>query len=352
MSNIPNICRLVVAGLVPASWKSLPVEGRAGGHPDSKTVFLHFGDTPTLHYYWKNRYPSALFLDTSKAIPDLGLLSNASSILIVRHISGKWLRALVKLGLNVPVILFLDDDLPGILDDPHIPFRYAAKTAYRFGMSRTGLQNLDASVLVATPALAEKFGLPPSAVVPPRSIPVDAAGRQAQSPSRTITVFYHGTASHRREIRWLREVMEPVLNNCPEVVFEVFGTSAVKKIFSGLERVRVVHPMSWQEFFAYSSSVSYDIGLAPLLDSAFNAYRGHVKFYDISRTGAVGVYSESPVFRRVVNHGENGLLLPNRTGEWVSTICDLVGNTARRQELQKGARASVASEVPLVEASA
>jgi glycosyltransferase involved in cell wall biosynthesis len=199
------------------------------------------------------------------------------------------------------------------------------------------LRKLRAGVFVSTAALAKKYGLPETAVLGP--LPLQCGPREAleSEPSDgTVTVFYHGTASHRREIVWLRDMMGAVLERYPQVEFEIFGGEDVQLLYAGLERVRVVYPLNWQSFLNYSSSVRYDIGLAPLLESPFNDCRSHVKYYDISRTGAVGVYSDVPAFRSVINHDENGLLVPNSQQAWVDVVCALVEDKGKRQRLMKG----------------
>jgi glycosyltransferase involved in cell wall biosynthesis len=303
---------------------------------------LHFGDTPTLHYYWKSRYPGAVFVDTATVAPSPALLEGASSVVLVRHVAPGW-QTLLRRGVGgAPVLYFLDDDIPGILNDPYLPLRYACKTAWRYaGMART-LATTNAFVLVAANGLAERYGLGLAAVVPPLPVEACSPADGKGTASGELTVFYHATASHRREIRWLREVVQGVAAQMPDVRFEFSGDRRTAGFYADMPNVRVVPPMSWPDFLAYTSSVRYDVGLAPLLDSPFNRCRSYVKFFDITRAGGVGVYSSATVFDEVVRDGANGVLADDSPRSWIAAVCRLCRDGALRRTLFEGAVAEVA----------
>ncbi|SOB62128.1 conserved protein of unknown function (plasmid) [Pseudodesulfovibrio profundus] len=331
----------LVARLWPASFERLP--GKVGPFTFSSTdnlVVLHFGDTPTLDYYWKTRFPTALYIDTACEKSDAELLNNASAIVLVRHISPVWQKMLLAESNSLPpVLVFFDDDIPGILNDPHIPFVYSLKTAIRYARALKIFDKICSSVYVSSDGLAVKYGLDDQSVLGP--LPVEPTGSVLSQNDGPVTIFYHGTASHRREILWLRDVIAEVVKRQPGVLFELFGEKPVSKLYQGIEGVRVVHPMKWQPFLTYSASVSYDIGLAPLLDSPFNRCRSHVKYYDITRASGVGIYSENSVFHTVIKSGENGLLVKNSVQDWVDAICGLVQNGNMRRRMFENASAHI-----------
>lgn len=314
---------------------------RAGASP----AVLHFGDTPSLHYYWLTRFPSARFVDTAVERPDSAVFAGTSSVVLVRHIASAWGGLLRAKGDNLPpVVWFLDDDIPGVLGDAHLPFRYALKTASRYARLARTLRETGASVLVSTPGLAARYGLPESAVLPP--LPVRPAYRDDdEAEGGGLTVFYHGTTSHLTEIHWLKAVAEAVSERLPGTVFELFGDVRVNRVYRGMPNVRVVHPMTWAAFRAYTSSVRHAIGLAPLMDTPFNACRSYVKYFDITRSGGVGVYADHPAFRPVIRQGENGLLADGSVEGWVDAVCRLGGDGGLRRRLYRNAADHVASLV-------
>jgi len=264
-------------------------------------------------------------------------------VVIIRHIGSDWLQLLKEEATALPsVTLFLDDDIPGILSDYHLPLKYVLKTAARYGRNIAVFNEIKAGVLVASPGLAELYRLPETAVVAPKPMqPYASVSRGAKDGA--LTIFYHGTSSHMREIRWLHDIIEGVSARLPGVVFELFGGRKVSRLYHDVKSVRVVRPMPWKSFFKYTSSVNYDIGLAPLLDSPFNACRSHVKYFDITRAGGVGVYSDTSVFRAAIEDGINGVLVENKEQRWIDTICMLAQNTNLRCQLFSSAAKNVNS---------
>jgi hypothetical protein len=164
-------------------------------------------------------------------------------------------------------------------------------------------------------------------------------GLSPQAKSRAVTCFYHGTASHRLELEFLVGVIRQVQARLENTHFEVIGDQHTRRLFWGIPRVRVLHPMPSPDFLAYTASVQHAVGLAPVLDSQFNRARSHVKLYDITRCGAAGVYSDVSVYRDNVQHGINGILCPNDEQAWVEAACKLLTDEAARTSISRNALA-------------
>ncbi|MDH3981051.1 MAG: glycosyltransferase, partial [Gammaproteobacteria bacterium] len=156
---------------------------------------------------------------------------------------------------------------------------------------------------------------------------------------RVIRYFYHGTAAHEVEKRFLAEVVREVQQRDPRMLFEITGDSETRELFRGIERVVVLHPMDWPAYLAYSSSARQDIGLAPLFESPVNAARSCSKVYDITRTGAAGIYSDRAPYADFIRDDEDGVLLPDDAGQWAEAILDLAANPGRRRAMALAARA-------------
>ncbi|MBG0791248.1 MAG: hypothetical protein H0S80_12215 [Desulfovibrionaceae bacterium] len=333
--------RLAAARCWPTGGRTVPRGGTAGSLGGNPAV-LHFKAHPTVHYYLQSRFPSARCVDTSAMDPNPAVFDGASSVVVVRHARKDWLDLLAGLRDDSrPVILFMDDDLPSILDDPFLPLAYALRTSRRFAATAGRLNRLGAFLMVSTSGLADKYGLDDSAVLPPlpSDFRVETSLCAGDGPVR---VFYHGTMSHIREIAWLRNVMRRVLDRNPNVHFEIFGPERVRRLYADLPRTTVRRPLGWEEYRRYALDSCLDIGLAPLADTPFNACRSHVKFFDVARAGGVGVYSDTPVFRRIVQDGENGILESGGEDGWVGAVCALAGDSALRERLRKGVSATMA----------
>jgi hypothetical protein len=317
---------------------------------DVRTLVLHFRHHPTVHYYWRSRYADATIIDTSTMRPDFIDLSEFGQIVIVRHIAPDWLSLLVEAKpAHTPVIYFLDDDIPGLVPDGFLPGRYVVRNRYRFLRSLRALDRVCDSVCVSTAALAERYALPSQSVVEPLPCkddlpPTDERQRDTES---TPVVFYHGTGSHLREIVWLQPVIEGVSKQIPDVIFEFFGGDRVERIFTDVANVQVLRQMSWKDYLCHCRSRPFDVGLAPLLPTRFNHVRSHVKFFDITRCGAAGIYSNRPPFDGIVESGLNGLLVDDSKDAWIEAIVTLATNEAMRERLFQRALHDVQRRVRL-----
>ncbi|MDP4528969.1 glycosyltransferase family 1 protein [Alkalimonas delamerensis] len=260
--------------------------------------------------------------------PEIGA-GEQVALVFVRYVSKAWQQWLQQHRLQVHrLIYFMDDDLFDLAAFRGLPWRYRYKLARLAYSRRKWLQQNKAELWVSTPFLQSKY-----AFWQPKLV-------QACLPSvqpAQLTLFYHGSASHQAEIEWLKPVVAGVLEEEPAVSFEIIGNSEINWLYRGLPRVHVLHPMSWPAYQALLARGQRDIGLAPLLAGRFNQARSYTKFFDITRARAVGLYSEGSIYQQVVQHDDNGLLLPNEPQRWADAIVDLVRQPERRQRLQQQA---------------
>lgn len=230
------------------------------------------------------------------------------------------------------VIYFMDDDLldPNALAD--LPSAYRKKIYSMATRHRSFLESLCNEVWVSTPFLARKYAyLSPELLVP------RAQFAQAEKQEDDCFICYHGTASHRAELDWLRPIIGAVQNRQPRTHFEVFGDLAVNRLYRDFPRTSVLHPMSWPNYFDYTVGVSRDIALAPLMPSTFNPGRGPTKFFDYTRMGAVGIYTDVEPYSGFIRHEIDGILLPNDPEHWIEMIGQLVRSPERRRRIATAA---------------
>ncbi|WP_200332563.1 glycosyltransferase family 1 protein [Thiocystis violacea] len=225
----------------------------------------------------------------------------------------------------------MDDDLLDRRAAKGLPWRYRWKLARLSTWRRGWLRGQGAELWVSTPYLEAKY-----AEWHPRLIP--AVALPAVERDDSVRLFYHGSASHASEIRWLYPVIETVLRLEPRLTFEIIGGADVNRHYRRLPRTSVVHPMSWPAYQAFLTVPGRHIGLAPLLDEPFNRARACTKFFDITRAGAVGLYASAGVCGDTIEHGVNGWLAPLDVGTWVEAIRFLVQDAVLRQALLGYAR--------------
>jgi len=262
-------------------------------------------------------------------IPAPADLENAV-VVFVRYVPTGWAKLIEAYRPNLAgLVFFMDDDVLDINASVGMPWRYRFKLARLAAWRSTWLRQQGADLWVSTPYLQKKYlAWQPKLVLPS---PVEA-------PSNVRRVFYHGSASHNAEIRWLLPVLEEALRREERLAFEIIGGRDVYRLYRGLPRVNVVHPLKWQAYQHFLSMGERHIGLAPLLDLPFNQARSYTKFFDFIRCNAVGIYSPNNALAEVVEHEVDGLIVALDQEAWVTAILKLVHDESLRQTLQYNAR--------------
>jgi glycosyltransferase involved in cell wall biosynthesis len=262
-------------------------------------------------------------------IPAAADIQNAV-VVFVRYVPKSWVKLIEANRPNLAaLVFFMDDDVLDTDASTGMPWRYRFKLAHLAAWRSSWLRQQDAELWVSTPYLQKKYvAWQPKLVLP----------SPVEFPSNVCRVFYHGSASHNAEIRWLLPVVEQALRSEERMAFEIVGGLDVYRLYRGLPRVTVVHPMKWPAYQHFLAMGDRHIGLAPLLDLPFNQARSYTKFFDFTRCGAVGIYSPNNALAEVVEDGVDGLIVALDQEAWVTAILKLVQEESLRQTLQYNAR--------------
>ena len=83
----------------------------------------------------------------------------------------------------------------------------------------------------------------------------------------------------------------------------------------------------------------WDIGLAPLADTAFNQCKSPIKVLDYAALGLATLASDVPAYRGSLADGTGGLLVPNTDDAWYEALSRAIRDAAwRRDVAAAGAR--------------
>ena len=172
---------------------------------------------------------------------------------------------------------------------------------------------------VSTPALRQKV---PDAVVLPNCI--DFSLWDYRPKEKPLTIGLVGGATHLAD--W-RQVKEPLEN-----LQEKHGIRLViGGYFPGYLRHLDVEFIPWQKYSDYPDVIrEIDILLCPLNNDEFNLYKSGVKALEGMSQGCCVIASDHPVYRRVVNHKHNGLLVKDG---WEKTISRVIEDNRLRKRL-------------------
>lgn len=294
----------------------------------SGVLVLHWGESATLDHYFRRPQvlglPIVGYIDLARgeSLPEIG---SDVLLLIVRYTSDQALPGLeLHRRRGGRIALFMDDDLPGNIFDTSLPLAYRRTIWQRFGRHQKSLEALCSELWVSTPALAHRYAHAAPRVVVPHGIPSSTA-------RDCVSYFYHGSPStHREDIDWLRAVVEQTQARDESLLFMVIGDRQVKALFADLPRCLILHSMPWPTYRDMLPAFPHHIGLAPLRPTDFNATRSPTRFFDFTRLGAAGIYSDAEPYRSFIRDGKDGCLLSDDPLRWSDKIIEW----AQRPELR------------------
>lgn len=254
-------------------------------------------------------------------------------VVFVRYIPRSWAKLIENSRGSISrLIFFMDDDVLDINSTKGLSLKYRFKLA-RFSVARKDwLKKYGAELWVSTTYLQHKYSdWQPSLILP-------SPTRSSSAVKSIRRVFYHGgSTTHQADIKWLRPIIEEVLERSENLVFEIVGGSRVNRYYRRLPRVNVIHPMNWSSYQAFLMKQGRHIGLAPQLDTPFNSARSYTKFFEITHSEAVGIFSKNSAFADVVTHGVDGFVLEMSPKEWVETILKIADDEPLRRKMIENA---------------
>lgn len=166
-----------------------------------------------------------------------------------------------------------------------------------------------------------------------------------------VVIGYSGSNSHHDDLDMILPAMKKIMEQYDHVYFEMIGILDKKraaKIFSDwdlkiLDRVAMIGATpTFKEYPQWLSQRPWDIGIAPLVDTAFTRSKSSIKYLEYSMysipTCASRVY---PYFidvggRKTITDGETGLLC--RRGDWFKNLEKLIIDKNLRIRLGENAR--------------
>jgi hypothetical protein len=86
---------------------------------------------------------------------------------------------------------------------------------------------------------------------------------------------------------------------------------------------------------------TWDIGLAPLADTPFNACKSAIKVLDYAALGLASLASDVTAYRGSLADGPGGILVPNTTTAWYEALSRLIRDAALRRRLAAGGLAQL-----------
>jgi hypothetical protein len=264
------------------------------------------------------------------------LVEERTVIFIVRYLTDAVLKWIENNRVKIEKIYyFMDDDLFDLKGLKELLLRYAWKIFNKTLRFKNWIIK-NTQILVSNEYLKEKYQQYNPLVLPPYPAYLDL-DKLSLNPIFTKPVcFYHATASHKKEFFWLKDLLESLQQE--DLLFELVVDKKIANLYNRFRNVWVVNTMKWHEYLQFSALKYRHIGLALLFDSPFNRGRSYVKFFNIIRSGAVGIYSEHFPLAKRIKEFQAGVVLPMEVEVWKSAVLELAGSSERREKLFKGAK--------------
>lgn len=305
----------------------------------SGVALLHQGGQSTIDHYLRGPLEAEgeriVLIDSAQrpSAPTLKELASCRLIVVVRYLPHLWLKPLAQLRADGLTLAYLmDDDLLDPSVQKPLPLTYRRRLWDRVTRLHQRLPQLVDHLWVTSAWLAEKYGHLGAELLPLAPHP-DLLSVQPR-----LQLAYLGTSVHEAEFIWLLPLLESLQKRHSHTHVELFGDLTINRRFRHLPRLRILHPMSWDNYLAETGHGRVDILLTPLLPAPFNAARAAVKVIDAARCGAAGLYSDREPYRSVIQDGVDGLLLDDDQESWLSAIARLISDPEERRRLAAAGR--------------
>lgn len=239
-----------------------------------------------------------------------------------------------QLRLNHRLVYETDDD---IFTVPADRWRHATYPQHLMWDAVTTAAQTADLVTVSTEPLAEVYrsraGCKDVRVLP-NCLPDGVPGLQRSRSRRKLVVGWGGGGSHGPDIAMIADPLRHFLDRHPDAELHLMGSD-----FSSL----IGRPARFSEWYPADESLDYyrridfDIGLAPLTGTVFDASKSAIKALEYMGLGIPVLASDVEAYRGVVADGVNGYLI-RRKADWGRRLHELACDGELRAGMAAKAR--------------
>ena len=238
---------------------------------------------------------------------------------------------------HIPVVVECDDNFVSTSVGNPAHDSYAPGTAFR-ELAIDQFRSADAMV-VTTPYLKMVYSdFCDDVRVVPNCIDFSVWDKVQRVRKPGIRIGWAGGASHNDDLKIIEPAVHQILAKHPDVTF-VF-VHGIPHFFKDIKRIECVQKFERiDKYPRFLGRQDFDIGLAPLVDDAFNRSKSNLRWLEYSALKVPTVASNVGHFKATIRNGEDGLLVEN--GDWFAALESLIKDTAKRKAMGKAAYARI-----------
>jgi len=247
---------------------------------------------------------------------------------------------------NIPIVFHIDDDLL------NVPMSLGAhKYAHynrpdRLAALRANMNAADV-VYASTTALAEAFirdGIAAPIIAGDLYCSIDPSTLPLPIPATLPVLGYMGTGGHNEDLAMVLPVIVRLMDEMPGLRFETFDTVSMPKELMRFDGRIFQHAYmaNYAEFMERLSLLGWWVGLAPLVDNAFNRCKADTKWVEYSYAGTAVVASDIPVYHRGCADGAG--ILCSEPHHWYDALRATLRDLDLRNQMVANARSRLVSD--------
>lgn len=209
-------------------------------------------------------------------------------------------------GYNIPIISEIDDHMTST------PVYNPADEYYTPGaelreIALAQFKESDA-MIVSTPYLKEVYSeFNDNIYVVPNALDFEVWDKVKPKSKGGIRIGWAGGANHDDDLKIMEGAIKSLTQKYKEVKFVL--VHGVPKELRGLHGVEFISKWARIDRYpAFIGSLDFDIGIAPLVDNAFNRGKSNLRWLEYSALGIPTVASKVGHFAETIHHGQDGFL--------------------------------------------
>jgi len=290
--------------------------------------------------YWGPKFKDTCHWEhnmTMRFIQEIDILAKETEVTVIQSVHTQKAIALIcalQEQHRKPVLCEYDDDIYSV-NSQSPAFKLAGPGGNVELWGDEQIRKSD-GVVVSTEYLKEHYSEKNAKIfVAPNAIDFDLWDnlKHPKKKSKKIKIGWEGGAGHSVNLRLLKNVVNRILDEFPNVVFH-FKFGSYQPDYLQHKRIIFQDYHYWVSIDKHPQSLAtagFDIAVAPLRDLDFNRAKSNVRWLEYSALKIPTVASDVSPYR-CIQHGKTGFIVKEEDG-WVEYLGNLIKSESLRKHM-------------------